>query len=64
MNPIAKCCGFYCAFLMILGVFFNLILICMIAAGSEFLARDGQTEDRMYALGGACVVKIFLTVFS
>lgn len=58
MNPIAKCCGFYCAFLMILGVFFNLILIAMIAAGSEFLTREGGADDKMTALGGACIVSI------
>lgn len=57
MNPIAKCCGFYCAFLMILGVGFNLILIAMMAAGSEFLTAEGDTNDKMTALGIACVVR-------
>lgn len=53
MNPIAKCCGFYCAFLMILGIGFNIILICMIAAGSEFLTREGGSNEKIYALAGA-----------
>ena len=66
MNPIAKCCGFYCAFLMILGVGFNLILIAMMAAGSEFLTIEGDKDDKMTALGIACIVRllwclIFLT---
>jgi len=64
MNPIAKCCGFYCAFLMILGVFFNIILIIMISAGSEFLTREGGASEKMQALGGACVVSIFFTFLS
>jgi hypothetical protein len=57
MNPIAKCCGFYCALLMVLGVGFNLILIAMIAAGSDFLTHEGGADDKMAALGGACVVR-------
>jgi hypothetical protein len=49
---------------MILGVFFNIILIIMISAGSEFLAREGGESEKMTALGGACVVSILFTLLS
>ena len=37
MNPICKCCGYYCAFLMIIGLYFFGIMIALEKTGSPYL---------------------------
>ena len=38
MNPICKCCLYYCSGVMLVGIVFFGILILMHATGSEYLA--------------------------
>lgn len=38
MNPILKCCGYYCAFIMIIALYFFVVLIILEATGSAFMS--------------------------
>jgi hypothetical protein len=44
MNPIAKCCGYYCSAIMILGIVFYAILILMLGTGSKTMVAPGPNE--------------------
>jgi hypothetical protein len=44
MNPISKCCGTYCACLMVSGIVFFAIMIAMFQTGNPFLIK-GQTDS-------------------
>ncbi len=37
MNPVLKCCGYYCSFLMIVGVYFFACMIALEATESPFM---------------------------
>jgi len=52
MNPLAKCCGIYCACLMITGVLFFAILAIMLKNNNAFLSKGHPEEnpDRVTAL--------------
>ena len=52
MNPFAKCCGAYCACLMVFGIIFFGILAIMENNGNMFLTREHpeQTGDKIFAL--------------
>ena len=39
MNPLAKCCGVYCACLMITGIIFFGILAIMLKNDNKFLSK-------------------------
>ena len=52
MNPLAKCCGIYCACLMITGILFFTILVIMLKNNNAFLSKGTPNEnpDRITAL--------------
>mmetsp|Transcript_31046 Transcript_31046/g.30499 ORF Transcript_31046/g.30499 Transcript_31046/m.30499 type:complete len:106 (-) Transcript_31046:76-393(-) len=37
MNPICKCCGYYCALMMFIGIFFFSIIIVLEYLGTGFM---------------------------
>ena len=45
MNPLAKCCGVYCACLMISGIVFFAILAIMLKNGNKFLEKGTPEEN-------------------
>ena len=52
MHPLAKCCGMYCACLMVCGIVFFAILAVMEKNGNMFLtkAHPEETGDKITAL--------------
>ena len=42
MNPIRKCCGYYCAFVMFIGIFFYIILIILELTHNQFVFNKLQ----------------------
>ena len=72
MNPLAKCCGIYCACLMITGIVFFAILITMLKNNNKFLSKGTPEEnpDRITALliaigvNAVCFVSCVLCVIS
>jgi hypothetical protein len=45
MNPICTFCGYYCAFIAFIGIFFFILLIAMEATKSPFLAAFFESSD-------------------
>ena len=60
MHPIAKCCGFYCSCLMVMGVIFFAILAVLEASKNPFLNRHHPEESgkRVFSLIMAIVINI------
>jgi hypothetical protein len=52
MNPILKCCGYYCSCLLIVGIVFFGILIGLIKSHNKWLTREfaHDTESKVDAL--------------
>ena len=46
MNPLLKCCGYYCSCVSILGVVFFAILIGLVKDQNPFLVRHQDEEER------------------
>ena len=45
MNPIRKCCGYYCAFVMFIGIFFYMIIILLELTQNQFIMNKLQPVD-------------------
>jgi hypothetical protein len=39
MHPIAKCCGYYCAFIMTIALYFFIVLIILEAKDSAYMIK-------------------------
>lgn len=39
VNPLVKCCGYYCGFIMIIGLYFFTVLILLEATKSTYLKK-------------------------
>lgn len=52
MNPILKCCGYYCSCLLIVGIVFFGILIGLIQSKNKWLVRNfpHDTDSKVDAL--------------
>ena len=59
MNPILKCCGYYCACLAILGTVFFAILIVIVDNENPYLVK-GQSEEQLAEKIHALIVAIFV----
>ena len=49
MNPVLKCCGYYCTFLMIVGIFFFGSMIVLEATESPYLGDFQLGSESSYA---------------
>ena len=51
MNPIMKCCGYYCSCILLVGIIFFLILICLIQSENPYLLKHPEEKgDKVEAL--------------
>ena len=69
MNPLCVCCGWYCAFCMLIGIFFFSILISLEAGNSPYLGWVQQASGSSYAdktneCGYAIAVRITSLIFT
>ena len=48
MNPVLKCCGYYCTFLMIVGIFFFGVMIALEATESPYLGDFQMGSESSY----------------
>ena len=70
MNPLLKCCGVYCACLMVFGIVFFAILATMEKNGNIFLTREhpDETGEKITALlitigiNGVCLINCIACV--
>ena len=58
MNPIMKCCGYYCSCIIVVSFFFYAIMIYLIKAGNWWIIRDfpNDTESKVKSIIIAMVV--------
>ena len=57
MNPLLKCCLYYCSGIMIVGIGFFGVLIVMLATHSRYLKpKDAEFSDHVQAVGIAMAV--------
>lgn len=49
MNPIRKCCGYYCALTMLIGIFFYAIIIILELTNNQFVFNKMQplSDEKM-----------------
>ena len=51
MNPILKFCGYYCSCILVVGIIFFLILICLVEEENPYLLKDpNEKGERIEAL--------------
>lgn len=62
MNPILKCCGYYCSCIAILGVVFFGILIGLVRDENPFLVRHQDEEERGEKVQALIIAIIFNSV--
>lgn len=56
MNPLLKCCGYYCSCILVASLIFFGILIAMISGGNSYLVKDpSQIHDKVKALTTALI---------
>jgi hypothetical protein len=56
MNPICTFCGYYCAFIAFIGIFFFVFLIALEATGSQFLIKSFfKSTDTSGQVGAMCL---------
>jgi len=60
MNPIVKCCGYYCSCILIVSFFFYGALIALISNKNYWVIRDfpHDTDSKIEALTIAIVVNV------
>ena len=67
MNPIVKCCGYYCAFIMTIALYFFTVLIILEATHSDYMNKlqEGQdSKDYITAMGIALGVSTTLVLIT